>query len=417
MANKWLERKEPPSTQWNDYARDRARIIHSASFRRLQGKTQVLGVGESDFYRTRLTHSLEVAQIGSGITAHLSKKYKDDLPIRDYLPDANLIEALGLAHDIGHPPFGHKGEAALSEKMWDFGGFEGNGQTLRICTRLGESSEYNGLNLTRRTLLGLLKYPGVFNDLKALTGPTEKPPKCILDTERGELAWIIDILPNSDKDEFLRIDNINPSNENGRTIYKSFDCSIMELSDDIAYAVHDLEDAIALKIINAEDFRLWANENNIEGYMKYIDDLFGTNHPKRKKVISDMVHRFIDSVEVKKQGLFKEPLIDLKAFVKEDISKEISALKRLTYKKVVNKYEIKTIEFRGGRLISELFDILNQNTEKLLPERYINRIKENPQVPKERFVCDFIAGMTDNYASMLYDRIFTTNSGSIFSKL
>ncbi|MEG9577984.1 anti-phage deoxyguanosine triphosphatase [Serratia ureilytica] len=417
MANKWLERKEPPSTQWNDYARDRARIIHSASFRRLQGKTQVLGVGESDFYRTRLTHSLEVAQIGSGITAHLSKKYKDDLPIRDYLPDANLIEALGLAHDIGHPPFGHKGEAALSEKMWDFGGFEGNEQTLRICTRLGESSEYNGLNLTRRTLLGLLKYPGVFNDLKALTGPTEKPPKCILDTERGELAWIIDILPNSDKDEFLRIDNINPSNENGRTIYKSFDCSIMELSDDIAYAVHDLEDAIALKIINAEDFRLWANENNIEGYMKYIDDLFGTNHPKRKKVISDMVHRFIDSVEVKKQGLFKEPLIDLKAFVKEDISKEISALKRLTYKKVVNKYEIKTIEFRGGRLISELFDILNQNTEKLLPERYINRIKENPQVPKERFVCDFIAGMTDNYASMLYDRIFTTNSGSIFSKL
>ncbi len=417
MANKWLERKEPPSTQWNDYARDRARIIHSASFRRLQGKTQVLGVGESDFYRTRLTHSLEVAQIGSGITAHLSKKYKDDLPIRDYLPDANLIEALGLAHDIGHPPFGHKGEAALSEKMWDFGGFEGNGQTLRICTRLGESSEYNGLNLTRRTLLGLLKYPGVFNDLKALTGPTEKPPKCILDTERGELAWIIDILPNSDKDEFLRIDNINPSNENGRTIYKSFDCSIMELSDDIAYAVHDLEDAIALKIINAEDFRLWANENNIEGYMKYIDDLFGTNHPKRKKVISDMVHRFIDSVEVKKQGLFKEPLIDLKAFVKEDIFKEISALKRLTYKKVVNKYEIKTIEFRGGRLISELFDILNQNTEKLLPERYTNRIKENPQVPKERFVCDFIAGMTDNYASMLYDRIFTTNSGSIFSKL
>ncbi|MGP2834633.1 anti-phage deoxyguanosine triphosphatase [Serratia nevei] len=417
MANKWLERKEPPSTQWNDYARDRARIIHSASFRRLQGKTQVLGVGESDFYRTRLTHSLEVAQIGSGITAHLSKKYKDDFPIRDYLPDANLIEALGLAHDIGHPPFGHKGEAALSEKMWDFGGFEGNGQTLRICTRLGESSEYNGLNLTRRTLLGLLKYPGVFNDLKALTGPTEKPPKCILDTERGELAWIIDILPNSDKDEFLRIDNINPSNENGRTIYKSFDCSIMELSDDIAYAVHDLEDAIALKIINAEDFRLWVNENNIEGYMKYIDDLFGTNHPKRKKVISDIVHRFIDSVEVKKQGLFKEPLIDLKAFVKEDIFKEISALKRLTYKKVVNKYEIKTIEFRGGRLISELFDVLNQNTEKLLPERYINRIKENPQVPKERFVCDFIAGMTDNYASMLYDRIFTTNSGSIFSKL
>lgn len=121
----------------DQYARDRARVIHSAFFRRLQGKTQVLGLGESDFYRTRLTHSLEVAQLGSGLVEFLIEKYKDDSGIIESLPEKDLIEAIGLAHDIGHPPFGHGGEVALNFSMKDNGGFEGNAQTLRICTTLG----------------------------------------------------------------------------------------------------------------------------------------------------------------------------------------------------------------------------------------------------------------------------------------
>ena len=149
----------------DQYARDRARVIHSAFFRRLQGKTQVLGLGESDFYRTRLTHSLEVAQLGSGLVEFLIEKYKDDSGIIESLPEKDLIEAIGLAHDIGHPPFGHGGEVALNFSMKDNGGFEGNAQTLRICTTLGEYSGQSGLNLTRRSMLGIVKYPAVYSSV------------------------------------------------------------------------------------------------------------------------------------------------------------------------------------------------------------------------------------------------------------
>ena len=161
----WQERKQGASTrEREDYARDRARIIHSAFFRRLQGKTQVLGLGESDFYRTRLTHSLEVAQIAGGIVEDLQEKYQHT-DYAKFIPSQNLIETIGLAHDIGHAPFGHGGEVALNYVMRDDGGFEGNAQTMRICTQLGEYSEEDGLNLTRRTLLGLIKYPATYSQV------------------------------------------------------------------------------------------------------------------------------------------------------------------------------------------------------------------------------------------------------------
>ncbi|CAI0700025.1 Deoxyguanosinetriphosphate triphosphohydrolase [Serratia liquefaciens] len=424
MKKSWSARKESPSSQWNEWARDRARIIHSASFRRLQGKTQVLGVGESDFYRTRLTHSLEVAQIGSGIVANLNKKFANKKTILSYIPEANLIEALGLAHDIGHPPFGHKGEAALYQKMKLFGGFEGNGQTLRICSLLGEASENNGLNLCRRTLLGLLKYPNTYNRLKSKNEiGLRKPPKCIMDTESNTLDWILKPLKTKDKELFTTV--YNPAAKTTdrftthlKTKFKSFDCSIMELSDDIAYAVHDLEDAIALKIITKDAYISWLEKQNFsEHYIKDVDDLFGTSHSKRKQVISKLVHRFIDSVSIRSQNLFQEKLIDLQAFADEEIENEIQQLKDLTYAMVIKKHEIKTLEFKGGKIISDLFLTINENRDELLPEKYILKINENKSTPPERFVCDFISGMTDNYASSLYDRLFTTNSGSIFTKL
>ena len=148
----------------SQFDRDEARLIHSAAFRRLQSKTQVLGLGESDFYRTRLTHSMEVAQIGRGIVQYLSKKKKFK-EHKDHLPDISLITAICLAHDIGHPPFGHGGEVALNYCMRDYGGFEGNGQTLRILGKLDKYTADHGLNPTRRMLLGVLKYPASYNDL------------------------------------------------------------------------------------------------------------------------------------------------------------------------------------------------------------------------------------------------------------
>lgn len=142
--------ERPPSE------RDRSRVIHSAAFRRLQNKTQVFGIGESDFYRTRLTHSMEVAQIGRGIVLQLKKTKPDYAKI---LPNHAQIEAICLAHDLGHPPFGHSGEIALNYAMEKHGGFEGNGQSLRIVTKLEKHTAGYGLNLTRRALLGILKYP------------------------------------------------------------------------------------------------------------------------------------------------------------------------------------------------------------------------------------------------------------------
>ena len=187
------------------YQIDRARIIHSASFRRLQAKTQILGIGDSDFYRTRLTHSMEVAQLGFGITENLKVQYKNNPELFDLIPTQNAIESTCLAHDIGHPAFGHGGEVALNYCMTNHGGFEGNGQTLRIVSKLAEYTQENGMNLTRRTLLGLIKYPVPFSQFEIeypekqqtniLSLPLQlndyHPPKCILDTELDLLHWCI----------------------------------------------------------------------------------------------------------------------------------------------------------------------------------------------------------------------------------
>src|SRR3990167_5443716 len=160
----WTERRSGQTTtrgkgdHRTPFERDHTRVIHSAAFRRLQRKTQILGCHEGDFHRTRLTHSLEVASIGRSITRNLSLRPNNQV-IAFLLPADDLISAICLLHDIGHPPFGHAGEAALNYKMQDAGGFEGNAQTIHLLTQLEENYGNHGLDLTRRTLLGLLKYP------------------------------------------------------------------------------------------------------------------------------------------------------------------------------------------------------------------------------------------------------------------
>jgi len=169
--NCWEERFFKEAQRDNDirnqWERDFARIIHSAAFRRLQAKTQVLGLGESDFYRTRLTHSMEVAQIGVGILKKLKHDYEnhktqEDSEIKEALPKSALINAVCMAHDLGHPPFGHGGDVALNLCMRNHGCFVGNGQTLRILCKLDKYTEKNGLNPSRRLLLGVLKYPSSY---------------------------------------------------------------------------------------------------------------------------------------------------------------------------------------------------------------------------------------------------------------
>lgn len=253
----WQARREGWSAQGED-ARDEgdidySRVVHSASFRRLQGKTQILNLGDSDFYRTRLTHSLEVAQIAGGIARQLEKSFPSH-PASALLPDRSTIHAIGCTHDFGHPPFGHGGEVALNYCMRDAGGFEGNGQTLRILGRLETFSAHAGANLTRRTMLGVLKYPVAFSrvrnpalspalldrptTIKVLDGAACKPPKCYHDSEQDIVDWVLEPLSASDREIFQSF--TQQANKHGKPLHKSLDCSIMDAADDIAYGVHDL---------------------------------------------------------------------------------------------------------------------------------------------------------------------------------
>jgi len=224
------QKKFNAETVDSQFHRDRARIIHSAAFRRLQSKTQVLGLGESDFYRTRLTHSLEVAQIGSGICESLKERYaKDD--VFSWIPSLSLIES---------------------------------GQTLRIATKLGEYSPNHGMDLSRRTLLGLIKYPSPYSkvvnypdslDSSETNINNSHPPKCYLDDEIAVFDWIFEGINAAEIKKFTSIQH--HSNRHSTCIYKSFDTSIMELADDISYGVHDLEDALALRLVT---FKQWQTD-------------------------------------------------------------------------------------------------------------------------------------------------------------
>ncbi|WP_241186176.1 anti-phage deoxyguanosine triphosphatase [Klebsiella grimontii] len=318
------------NTEDSQYQRDRARVIHSAAFRRLQTKTQVLGLGENDFYRTRLTHSLEVAQIGSAICERLHEKYTTDELIRSWIPSLSLIEAIGLSHDIGHPPFGHGGEVALNYSMIDSGGFEGNGQTLRIVSRLAEYSPNHGMDLTRRTLLGLVKYPAPYSKVRnynqkeisqtilPLNLDNWHPPKCYLDDEKNLLDWIFKEIPKNDIEIFSTIKFVESNHH--ETIFKSFDTTIMELADDISYGVHDLEDGIALGLITKSMWEsdiipiILAHNNNqlAENIDFYNENLFDGSNKERKHAISKLVGYFISSIHVERNDVFDTPLLMLR---------------------------------------------------------------------------------------------------------
>ncbi|WP_265461949.1 anti-phage deoxyguanosine triphosphatase [Aeromonas salmonicida] len=416
----------------NEFSRDRARIIHSASFRRLQGKTQVLGLGESDFYRTRLTHSLEVAQIGSGIAEFLKAKYPKDnnQEIHELIPAQNLIESIGLAHDIGHPPFGHGGEVALNYSMRDNAGFEGNAQTLRICTKLGEYSDEQGLNLTRRTLLGLIKYPafhsGVvnknkYNNTEGINLDSFKPPKCIYDCDKEQVDWILKPF-TIDRKKFMSFKS-NES-EHGKPIFKSFDSSIMELADDIAYGVHDLEDAIALRLV---DESTWRREvvgkltDSLNTYPLAIEIesltrlLFSAENRTRKRAVSQLVNYFITNVEVISLGEFSHKLLDYQGALSIKAREELDIFQEFVRENVILTPEVQTLEYKGQQMIVKLFDVISNNPERLLPKKYYQMYGE--QNSNLRVISDYIAGTTDDYATRLYHKIFTPSSGSIFDRL
>jgi dGTPase len=463
----WTQRRNPdkPKDHRTAYERDYARVVHSASFRRLQAKTQVVGVGDSDFYRTRLTHSMEVSQIGVSITKKLYRAEKAYSDVRKLLSPPMLMATICLAHDLGHPPFGHGGEVALNRCMLPYGGFEGNGQTLRIVTRLEPYQDHPGMNLTRRAVLGLIKYPAPYRDVvdwsvyggtpkhaapetKGQRYQTEtptasmfiagdfKPPKCYLNDEHDEIVmgWVAHGL--ADWPEFSRVEP--QSKKHGKTPYKSLDTSIMELADDIAYGIHDLEDAIGLKIITEPSFRDWFEKVDAgktlprkDGLRVYLDRihkgdfdsfvmaLFRSDTHGRKTEIGRLVGHFLERAEIREQHTsFSEPLFRFQAVFNPDDVAPLTLLKRVVVDLMIKTPQVQQLEFKGQKIVTELFQAFATDPERLLdPRDFRKTIQGGGVTSTPRVICDYIAGMTDDYARRRYQQLFEPRSGSVFDRL
>ena len=412
--------KRAPTEERGDFERDRSRIIHSAAFRRLQGKTQVFTVGEGDFFRTRLTHSLEVAQIGKGLALRLRA-------------DTDLVEAICLVHDIGHPPFGHAGEDELKKLMACYGGFEANAQNNRVLTKLETKSAYEGLNLTRAVIDGQLKYRKAYPEDRC---------KFIYEDDVELMDW-------AGKEACAVV------GESNRQL-RSFECEIMDWADDIAYAVHDLEDSVHSGYIDAatlqnepaldeiideiaEEFK--GNDVDIprvcnEFLRNYLPEqnpdfrtLGSTNDYRerkanRKGLTSALINRYIVSTLRVERGDAPEPPVSWRYFysvyVPIEHRVEVSLLKKLVMKFVIESPQIRTLEEKARHIVRSLFTKLIEadDVEQLLPNDWKEYLQGNYcERDKARVVSDYIAGMTDHYAQKTYARLFLPDQGSIYEVL
>lgn len=393
------------------FERDRSRIIHSAAFRRLQGKTQVFTAGEGDFFRTRLTHSLEVAQIAKGLALRLGA-------------NTDLVESIALIHDIGHPPFGHAGENELKRLLKPYGGFEANAQNIRILTNLEKrKNEYDGLNLTRAVLDGQLKYKNAF---------TPEARKFIYREDLPLVEWA-----SREAQSAFGLDNH----------CKSFECEIMDWADDIAYAVHDLEDSIHARYIDATTF-----EHNDSSVEKTVHDEFKSSDvsriytelrdvilkenpdlhlnpardPKerkanRKRLTSFLIQRYIQAAHcIERHPAVENPVSNRYRYtvhVDERYRVEVKIINGLIRDFVINSPQVRTLEEKGRHIIRSIFVkfMRHDDARHLLPDDWKSYIEDGcSQEKRARVVCDYICGMTDNYAQKTYARLFLPNQGSIY---
>jgi len=338
------------------YQRDRDRVVYSTAFRRLEYKTQVFVNHEGDHYRTRLTHTLEVAQIAKSIARALRL-------------NGELVEAIALAHDLGHTPFGHSGEDALKELMIDHGGFEHNSQGLRVVDFLEEIyPDFPGLNLTYEVREGIIKH----------STPFDKPRPYIPLEDRGS--------------PFLEI-------------------QVVDIADEIAYDNHDLDDGIESGLLSPESLRsiaLWKEVS--EAVKKRYPDI-------RKKVRKSQIIRRLIDMQV--TDLIKNTEKSLKKFkIKSyrDVRKfperlvrfspgmeeKRKPLKRFLEKNLYHHYRVIRMSKKACRFINGLFELYTENPEQL-PSSQAAKLRGED---KHRVVCDYIAGMTDRYALDEYNKFF-----------
>jgi len=359
----------------NNFEIDYARILYSSSFRRLQGKMQMLGIDSANFHRNRLTHSLEVAQIARSIASCLQ------------LQSPIVCESASLAHDIGNPPFGHSGEKILCKLSNNIGGFEGNAQTFRILNKIEKKHHsYKGLNLTLRTLMATVKY---FNKRN----------------ETGKYIY------NSDY-EFLN----NELKRYNISITKTIDAQIMDLADEIAYAAHDLEDALSFRMLSlgeiVYEFQISDKYKSALGDIKAVVKKAQKEANKAKTMESSEEYFVILKKEI--TSIIVNTLITDIGLVDNQLgfqSKNLlsKGLKKLLFKILLRKKEIQQYEKKGEKIITGLYEVYTDTTYNkdniLLPAEFRDK-SENQQ----RIVIDYLSGMMDDYAEKEYIRYFGKSS-------
>ncbi|NOX99426.1 MAG: dNTP triphosphohydrolase [Verrucomicrobia bacterium] len=403
--------KPRPGEYRTAFELDRDRIIHTSSFRRLQSKTQVFLSGEYDFYRTRLTHSIEVAQIGRSICARLQRT--SGLLSDDYFIDSDLVEATCLAHDIGHPPFGHTGERTLHQLMRPYGGFEGNAQTLRILTKTIFSHRQRGMNPTRALMDGVLKY-------KTLFSADEGVDNHFLYSEQQEdLNFVFD---GRDFPESL-----NPGDV--RNGFRSIECQIMDWADDTAYSLNDLVDGINAGFITLKNLEQWAESQDLgKKESDRIRDLADAIREESAEVLMGRkVAQFIEATSLHAAENFMSDRTSRHQYVLQidpEMVAESKLYKKLAYEVVFLSRQLQQLDKKADFIVRRLFEMLAEYY--IVPERPGKDhfcllsdsderaiFAEGDEGQRARLLCDVVARMTDGRASRMYQRMFDPGFGSI----
>jgi len=357
---------EPEAESRSPWQRDRDRIIHSSAFRRLQYKTQVFVNHEGDFYRTRLTHSIEVAQIARSLARALGL-------------DEDLTEALALAHDLGHPPFGHAGEEALNVVMKPFGGFDHNAQSLKIVTMLeSRYASWDGLNLTWETLEGLVKH----------NGPLRTPP-----------AYIVDY------DSRYKLElHTQPGAE----------AQVAAIADDVAYHSHDIDDGLRARLFAIDDLKHLpvVGEALAEARMASLDmPPPRLRHEMLRRVINVMVSDLVTESRRRLAALdpagpeairkHKQRVVDFSP----PMAEANHAIKEFLFARMYRHWRVNRMSAKAKRLTEEVFRLLHANPS-MLPDDWRPRAGEPGGTARAAMtVADYVAGMTDRFAMDEYKRL------------
>jgi len=392
---------------------DRDRILHTSAFRRLQSKTQVFLSGEYDFYRTRLTHSLEVAQIGRAISRFLQRN--DDALSDDFFIDGDLVEAICLTHDLGHPPFGHTGERTLNRLMKPFGGFEGNAQTLRLMTHTIYGNE-RGMQPSRAFADGVLKYKSLYSEMRRVNQGEHPENHFLYDEQSPQLDFVF-----GDRDFPAEL---TPGD--ARNGFKSIECQIMDWADDTAYSLNDIVDSIHAGFLDSSKIERWVAAQSLSAEENaHIDRLLQTiRDGKVEGRMGRKIGNFVQATRLEEDVNFMSGETNryrYKLEIDPAAKLESAVYKRLAYELVFLSHQLKQLEFKGDRMLVALFDAFTNEYVgrskpqfKLLPpdiESLIVAQTEDRQ--KVRLLCDYIAGMTDGFATRTYRRLHDPTFGSI----